>query len=592
MRAHALPIPFTRARATPFHALALLLAAILAALAPAAPESSPSHAAPAPAVPAARAASNVVVITIDEPITKITAYSIKRRIAAAQRLNADAIVFELNTPGGEVGAVLEICDAIKNSPIPNTVAWVNTQAYSGGAIIALACRETVVAEYASMGDAAPIAALPGLGLQSLPETERQKILAPLIAEVVDSARRRGYDEKLVQAFLSLGVQLWLIENTSTGERLFVDEDEYRKLFNAEPPRTRARISSGSAKPKTNAPAQHAPSAHDADFKPAVPNLDPKLARQIDMGIDKAPARPDFAKETPDDWRYLEYVSDGTTLLVLKSEDLKRYALATQTVRNDNELRAYFGAATLQRLPISWSERSVTLLSSIYVKGALVVIFLIALFIEMMAPGIGLAGLVAGFCVLGLVAPPMLIGAASWWPVAAIFLGIALILTELLAFPGLVVFAATGVITLFAGLVGAVVNGPTSASSAQIVQALAIVLLAFFVASIAIYFIGKAYGSFPVLNRLILQTAIDDDADGPSLARELDPHPVVKLHDLGLTANDLRPAGTAEFNGKLVDVVSDTGFIPANTPVRVISATRFRVAVEPAREHASNQETHA
>ncbi|MGD9692330.1 MAG: nodulation protein NfeD [Phycisphaerales bacterium] len=589
MRAPALHIPFPRARHNPLLALSLLLCAILTALAPAAPETTTS---PAPAVPAARAASNVVIITIDEPITSITAYSVKRRIAAAERLSADAIVFELNTPGGEVGAVLEICDAIKNSPIPNTVAWVNTQAYSGGAIIALACRETVVAEYASMGDAAPIAALPGLGLQSLPETERQKILAPLIAEVVDSARRRGYDEKLVQAFLSLGVELWLLENTLTGERLFADEAEYRRIFKSDPPRTRARISSGASKAKPS-PSSTSPAPSDSpEFQPAVPNIDPKLARQIDMGIDKPSERPDTSSINAADWRYVEYVSDGTTLLVLKSDDLKRYGLAAHTVRNDSELRAYFGATTLERLSISWSERAVTLLSSIYVKGALVAIFLIALFIELMAPGIGVAGLVAGACVLALVAPPMLIGAAAWWPVAAIFLGIVLILTELLAFPGLVVFAATGVISLFAGLVGAVVNGPTSASSAQIVQALAIVLLAFFVASIAMYFIGKAYGSFPVLNRLILQPAHDDEPDGPSLAHDNDPHPVVHLHDLGLATNDLRPAGTAEFNGKLVDVVSDTGFIPANTPVRVISATRFRVAVEPAREPSSSTETHA
>ncbi len=589
MRARRSPISRITTLTRPLGALALLLTALLTALAPA--QTTPSSSA---AIPAARAARSVVIITIDEPITKITAYSVKRRIAAAHRLAADAIVFELNTPGGEVGAVLDICDAIKNSPIPNTVAWVNTQAYSGGAIIALACRETIVAEYASMGDAAPVAALPGLGLQSLPETERQKILAPLLAEVVDSARRRGYDEKLVQAFLSLGVELWLIENTKTGQRLFADEAEFRALFKKAPPRDRARVSSGSAPSTTSAPRAFDPSAADdaPDFQSAVPNLDPRIARQIDMGIDKPSERPSLETANPADWKFLEFVSDGSTLLVLKSDDLKRYGLAVATVRNDAELMAFLGASSLKRFPISWSEHAVTMLSSIYIKGALVAIFLIAMFIEMMAPGIGVAGGIAALCILALMAPPMLIGAAAWWPIAAIALGVLLLLAELFVFPGLVVFAATGILSLFAGLVGAVVNDSSSASSGQIAQALAVVLLASFVASIAMYFISKAYGSFPVFNRLILSgDAANEDADGPSLASDdLDPHPVVKLHDVGRTTNDLRPAGTAEFNGKLVDVVSDTGFIAAQTDVRVIAATRFRVAVEPLRESPATERT--
>lgn len=587
MRAHALNIPRISNLTRPIAAIALLLAATLTALAPAQTSPTPAPTS-APAIPAARAARSVVIITIDEPITRITAYSVKRRLAAAHRLAADAVVFELNTPGGEVGAVLEICDAIKNSSIPNTVAWVNTQAYSGGAIIALACRETIVAEYASMGDAAPIAALPGLGLQALPETERQKILAPLLAEVVDSARRRGYDEKLVQAFLSLSVELWLVEHTVTGQRLFVDEDEWRTLFNTQPPRSRARVSSGSASSSgaTRPPSSAATSDEpEPEFKSAVPNLDPRIARQIDMGIDKPSERPDLTRSDASQWKFVEYVSDGTTLLVLKSDDLKRYGLAVQTVRNDADLLAFFGASSLKRFPISWSERAVTILSSIYIKGALVAIFLIAMFIELMAPGIGVAGGIAGLCILGLMAPPMLIGAASWWPIAAIVLGVLLLLTELFVFPGLVAFAATGILSLFAGLVGAVVNDASSASSAQFVQALAVVLLAFFVASIAMYFIGKAYGSFPILNRLILTGGdADEHADGPSLASDNDDlHPVVKLNDVGVTTTDLRPAGSAEFKGRLVDVVSDTGFIPEKTPVRVISATRFRVAVEPARD---------
>lgn len=154
-------------------ALLLLAGAVIAQ--DAAPATPPS------AVPAARQASNVAILTIEGPINAMTSRSIERRLRSAEDAGADAIVIEIDTPGGEVGAVLEICNAIKSSTIPNTVAWVRPDAYSGGAIIAIACREIVASDPASMGDALPITIGPG-GLQALPEAERQKILSPLISD--------------------------------------------------------------------------------------------------------------------------------------------------------------------------------------------------------------------------------------------------------------------------------------------------------------------------------------------------------------------------------------------------------------------------
>src|SRR5690606_34714401 len=76
---------------------------------------------------------------------------------------------------------------------------------------------------------------PGFGLQQLPATERAKLESPLLDEVVDSARRNHYDENLVQSFVSVGVELWLIENGETGEKVFVDREEYRAAIGEEPP---------------------------------------------------------------------------------------------------------------------------------------------------------------------------------------------------------------------------------------------------------------------------------------------------------------------------------------------------------------------
>ncbi|HHN79049.1 MAG TPA: hypothetical protein ENK11_10325, partial [Phycisphaerales bacterium] len=184
----------------------------------------PAQDAASASVPAARQADDVVIITVHGEIDRWMELSIKRRIEQAESSGADAIVFEIDSPGGEIGAVLEICNAIKGSTIANTVAWVHHNAYSGGAIVALACREIVTADPASMGDAFPITMSP-LGVRGLSPDERTKFLPPLLTEVADSARRNGYDEFLVQAMVTDGIELWSVRDRDTGRLWFINEKE-------------------------------------------------------------------------------------------------------------------------------------------------------------------------------------------------------------------------------------------------------------------------------------------------------------------------------------------------------------------------------
>ena len=185
------------------------------------------------AVPASRQADNVAIITVKGGIDRITSMSVQRRLDDAVDSGADAVVLEIDSPGGEIGAVLEISAAIKASPIANTVAWVNPQAYSGGAIIALACAEIVTSDPGAMGDAFPVT-IGTQGLKALTPDQRTKLLPPLLQDVTDSARRNGYDEFLVQIIVTDGIELWAIRDTQTGRTLLVNEDEYVALFGVAP----------------------------------------------------------------------------------------------------------------------------------------------------------------------------------------------------------------------------------------------------------------------------------------------------------------------------------------------------------------------
>ncbi|MCP4793400.1 MAG: hypothetical protein GY882_08745, partial [Actinomycetia bacterium] len=139
--------------------------------------------------------------------------------------------------GGDLLATYDILELIRTQAPANTVAWIRPKAFSAGTIIALSTREIITTPSGVFGDAAPIQGLPVVGLRQLPAAERAKIEAPLLSEVVYDARRQGWDEKLVQSFVAVDVELWLIRNTRTGDRLFVDAPEYERIFGEAPTST-------------------------------------------------------------------------------------------------------------------------------------------------------------------------------------------------------------------------------------------------------------------------------------------------------------------------------------------------------------------
>lgn len=587
--------------------LATVLGAPFGAASAAGAQTPPAAAPPAlGATAAARVAKNVAIITIRTGpggIDRWTAYSVVRRLREAEAAGADAVVFEIDTPGGEVGAVLAICDAIKSSQIKNTVAWVNPMAYSGGAIIALACREIVVADYASFGDAAPVQVSAVGGLQTLGATERAKIESIILAELVDSARRNGYDEKLVQGFATLGVELWLIENVRTGEKMFIGPEEYKTLFGTEPTRGTPRVPSpgriGRSDPgpvpepppaPAGAPGQPQPDA-PTPFIPAGRGISRQTVEQTAEALEARQSRSVRPVLTPadrPDWRLVEYATDGAGLVTLKTVDLVRYNLAVQTVNNDAQLKQFFSAENMSRLDPVWSEGVARFLTYLPVQGLLIIVFLVGLFIEFTHPGTVLGGTIAFVALALLLAPPVVVGMAAWWEVAAIVLGVALVALELFVLPGFGVFGVVGIVAIFGGLVGVMVPQgpgglfPGNGDGGSVLYSVATVLISTVCSGVVMYFVAKHFGSLPVLNHLVLKTAAGpEDAAGLLAAMDEGPEAGASVGALGVVVSPLRPAGRISVGDRLLDVVCESGYVPAGASVRIVSISPFRIGVEPA-----------
>jgi len=170
--------------------LAAMLGALALGLVSLAQEAPSQPASPA-AVPSGRQANNVAIIPIDEEISRITVYSFLRRLKIAEQGGADAGRGRARHPRRR--------GRRRDRDLRRDTELVDHQQRGlgaldgllGGAIIALACKEIVTAAPARMGDALPIMFGFDGKLHEMAPAERQKATAPLIAEVVGSARLRG-----------------------------------------------------------------------------------------------------------------------------------------------------------------------------------------------------------------------------------------------------------------------------------------------------------------------------------------------------------------------------------------------------------------
>src|SRR5208337_2650354 len=103
--------------------------------------------------PTARAQGTVLVVSVSSDIAGPTVELVTRSIDEAKAGGARLIVYELNTPGGDLTSVTDIMNQFNSSPIP-IVVWVTpsgASAWSGGTYMLMASHIAVMASGTKSG---------------------------------------------------------------------------------------------------------------------------------------------------------------------------------------------------------------------------------------------------------------------------------------------------------------------------------------------------------------------------------------------------------------------------------------------------------
>jgi membrane-bound ClpP family serine protease len=146
-------------------------------------------------------------------------------------------------------------------------------------------------------------------------------------------------------------------------------------------------------------------------------------------------------------------------------------------------------------------------------------------------------------------------------------GLILLIAEIFL-PGFGIAGGSGIALIILGII---------LTAETFFEAFIMFLLLLVVVAIVLTIVIRSARKGKLSRTLILQSAARRE-DGYSSSN--DPRALIGLRGQAVTS--LRPAGTAEFDGIRIDVVTNGSFIEKGTPVRIITAYGSRIVVEPDR----------
>jgi len=391
------------------------------------------------------------------------------------------------TPGGAVNAAEGIINVITKTTIP-TYTFVENDAFSAGAIIALATPHIYMAPGSVIGAATPMMMSPLGGVQDMPDEVQEKMTSAVAAMVRSAAEQGGHNKELAEAMVRADMEY------SVNGNVISKEGRLLTLTNEE-------------------------------------------ASQL-VGEDQHPL------------------------------------LSAGTVSDIDALLEEIGLPNAEKriLEVTAAERLARLIAGI--APILMIIGLGGLWLELKTPGFGIFGIAGITCLLLFFFGHHIAGLAGMEDVLLFFLGVAFLAVEIFVTPGFGLMGISGLLLIFISFISAMSERmpgkwrPISFEPETFSIPLLKVMVSFVGAVALVAFAGKFLPKTHVFQSLTLDSVSPDVADNLAL-----------MGQEGLTHSDLRPSGTAYFNGHKLDVVTYGDYIPRQTAVRVIEVHGNRIVVE-------------
>ena len=478
----------------------------------------------------------VYVIDIRSEIGGGVSTYIKKGIQKAEQANADAIIFDVNTPGGRVDSAVKIVRSIQNTQIP-TIAFVDRQAISAGAMISAACDQIVMTSGATIGDTAPV--------DTQGNEAGEKAVSYIRATIRSTAERQNRNPDIAEAMVDKRLFLVRFEN---GDIIKLRPEEY---FNEQNAGTQMKVLCAEGELLTLTTRQ----ALEYGFVDTqAENLTELLAQYQIVEIDE---------------NYRDDKND-VVIAALTEDGIRRKQEEPRV--NQVSLVKSLEKAQITKFVVTLADRTVFFITSPYISALLLSLGGLGLLVEIRTPGFGIPGFL-GLLFIGLFfGGHMLNEVPNAYIVALIFVvGLALILLEVFVIPGFGIAGILGLILMLASVFYTFFQSTDDVSTAMFWLSISIILTSV-LAILATIFLPK---SAP-FQHFALSTVMSTE-QGYHSAGSQDFESF--LGKTGVALTPLRPAGTARIDNKRLDVITVGDFIAQNTPVKVLEVEGSKILVE-------------
>lgn len=462
--------------------------------------------------------SKVRLIKVTGVIDTLQESFLVRQIERAVADGAQAIVFEIDSPGGLLMASINLAQAIVRleDHKVRTIAYVPREAISGAAIISLGCDEIYLHPEAKIGDAGPIELRPGQPFERAPE----KILSPLRASLAELAEKKHRPVALCEAMADRSLKVFQVTHRDNGRIWYMSEAEVH--------------------------------ATNGEWI-----LGPQL------------------RET-----------NGELLFTVNGARANELKLAESPVHDLDELKSRIGLPAATQIKViekTWVDDLVFTLNTTGMVVLMIVLGVALLYLELHFMT-GILGILSVLCFALFFWARFLGGTAGWLEVTLFVLGLGCLALEFFAVPGFGVFGVSGILLLIASLVLA---GHTwsfdfttnledlSWLTGQVMVSIGVV------AGMGIG-LARYLPNIPMFESMILGPPGTGPDGEPLLRPDSSGTPgggeMVALGAQGVALTMLRPAGKAQLNDRVIDVVSEGPFISPDAQIEVVSITGNRVVV--------------
>jgi len=286
-------------------------------------------------------------------------------------------------------------------------------------------------------------------------------------------------------------------------------------------------------------------------------------------------RTDIAEGMVDERVVIEGLSDSTTLITLTSEEAHKYLIADTVLTNFKDVLDAFNLKNAEEvyLTSNWAEDVVRFLNNPIISSILIMIGFFGLMAEIKTPGWGLAGTSALIALTIFFGSSYILQLASILEILLFILGLVLLLAEIFIIPGFGIAGISGIVMIFASIFLSLLGSDPfldiNAVSIAIIQLSGAMVFAL----VGMFFLIKYLPKSTAFNKLVLSESEKSEHGFVSFPSDKD-----LVGKVGIAYTTLRPGGTAEIEGKRIDVVADSEYIDKNAKIKVLRVEGIKVVV--------------